>query len=136
MTRRNRRENGAVDDMLEFLSSQSPYAAAGAEEGALWSPAADVYEMEGRLYVVLEIAGMRSKDFRIRVEKGTLLIRGERSPQHGGGEKRFHSLERRSGPFEKRIPLPHGFDRTRPKSRYLDGVLEISFPAAARSAKP
>ena len=133
MTRRDRKENGAVDEMLEFLSSQSPYTTTGTEERGLWSPAADVYEMEDRLYVVLEIAGMRSKDFRIRVEKGTLLIRGDRSSRHGAEEKRFHSLERRSGPFEKRIPLPDGFDRTRPKSRYLDGILEISFPASVRS---
>ncbi|MBN1825936.1 MAG: Hsp20/alpha crystallin family protein [Candidatus Eisenbacteria bacterium] len=134
--REGREERGAVGEMLDFLASNSPYAADETEKRGLWSPAADVYELEDRLYVVLEIAGMRSKDFQIRVEQGALLIRGERRAPHGGKEKRFHSLERHTGAFEKRIPIPEGFDRNRPKSRYLEGVLEVSFPVAVRSEKP
>jgi len=118
--------------MLEFLASHSPYGDRSdpASEQVLWSPPADVYELDDRLHVVIEIAGMKSKEFHIRVEEGSLVVRGERRTPHHGKQRRFHSLEWRSGPFEKRLPLPaSGFDLSRPSSRYVEGVLEITFPA-------
>ncbi len=124
-------------DMLEFLASHSPYGDRidPVSEQIYWSPPADVYEINGTLFIVVEIAGMKSKDFQIRVESETLVIRGERRTTHHKKRRRFHSLEWRSGPFEKKIPLPAGFDLGRPNSRYVDGVLEISFPGESEGPK-
>lgn len=122
---------GGVREMLDFLSRNDEGEGTAAEraEGILWSPAGDVYEADGRLFVTVEVAGMKSKEFRIRVEGETLVVRGERRPPHDSRERRYHSLERRAGPFEKRVALPAGYDHGRPRSRYVDGVLEVSFPA-------
>jgi HSP20 family protein len=127
-----KREDG-VREMLDFLATHSPYAGRreAVAETAFWSPPTDVYEVDGVLFVVLEIAGMKSREFRIRVEDGILTVQGERKAPHDRKQKKYHSLEWASGLFEKRIPLPAGFDFARPSSRYVDGVLEISFPGAA-----
>lgn len=126
------KKDEGVREMLDFLATHAPYP--GRREAVLepvfWSPPADVYELDGVLFVVLEIGGMKSKDFHIRVEENVLTVRGERKAPHHRKPRRYHSLEWASGPFEKRIPLPAGFDLARPSSRYVDGVLEISFPGA------
>lgn len=131
-------DKDGVREMLAFLSrgSAGESSAPGeAEEGVLWSPRADVYEIDETLYVVLEIAGMKSKEFHIRVEGSVLVVRGERRPPHDRRRRRYHVLEWRTGPFEKRIPLPGGYDLGRPRSRYVDGVLEISFPGRREERK-
>ncbi len=124
-------EKEGVREMLDFLSANSPQTARTEvdSEPALWAPAADVYELDGSLYILLEVAGMKSKDFRIEVAEGTLTVRGERRPPHHLKSRRYHAMEWYAGPFEKRVPLPDGFDLKRPASRYVDGVLEISFPS-------
>ncbi|MFH1276995.1 MAG: Hsp20/alpha crystallin family protein [Candidatus Eisenbacteria bacterium] len=126
------RKDAGVREMIEFLSRDD--GAGGAEatgaEGLLWAPAADVYEADDTLFVTVEVAGMKSKEVHIRVEGGALVVRGERRPPHDRRERRYHSLEMRAGPFEKRIPLPAGYDWSRPRSRYVDGILEISFPCS------
>jgi HSP20 family protein len=126
------REEG-VRDMLDFLAAHSPYGGRreAVLEQAYWSPPADVYEVDGTLYVVLEIAGMKPKEFQIRVEEGLLTVRGERKTPHDRKTRKYHSLEWASGLFEKRVQLPAGFDLARPSSRYVDGVLEISFPGTS-----
>ncbi len=125
------RETEGVREMLDFLAANSPYIshAVSGTEPVLWAPAADVYELDGRLYVLLEIAGMKSKDFRIQVKEGVLAVQGERRPPHHLKDRKYHAMEWYAGPFEKRVPLPDGFNLKEPASRYVDGVLEISFPA-------
>lgn len=131
-----KRDEG-VREMLDFLATHSPYAGRkeAVLEPAFWSPPADVYEVDGVLFVMIEIAGMKSREFRIRVEEGGVLtVQGERKTPHHKKPRKYHSLEWATGPFEKRIPLPAGFDLGRPSSRYLDGVLEISFPGGGEGS--
>ncbi|MFH1680680.1 MAG: Hsp20/alpha crystallin family protein, partial [Candidatus Eisenbacteria bacterium] len=113
-----KRDEG-VREMLDFLATHSPCRVRreAVLEPVYWSPPADVYEVDGVLFVVLEIAGMKSKEFQIRVEEGMLVIRGERKAPHHRKPKKYHSLEWASGLFERRIPLPAGFDLGRPSSR-------------------
>lgn len=127
-----------VKEMLDFLTSGTTTGTRESEidEQLLWSPPANVYELEERLYVLLEIAGMKSKEFTIRVENHTLLVRGERRTPHYHQRRKFHSIEWNTGLFEKRIPLPEGFDLGSPKSRYMDGILEVSFPAVHGGETP
>ncbi len=130
------KKDEGVREMLDFLASHSPYVGSreAVLEPAYWSPPADVYELDGVLFVVMEIAGMKSRELRVRVEEGVLTVSGERKAPHHRKPRKYHSLEWASGPFEKRIVLPGGFDLGRPSSRYVDGVLEISFPGAGEGS--
>lgn len=118
-----------MDELLDFLASHS--AGGGsvtAQAGPLyWSPPADIYEWEDRLHVVIDIPGMKAKDFDIRVREGALLVSGERRMRRDESRKRYHALERNTGLFVKRVPLPDGFATKNPQSRYSEGLLEITF---------
>lgn len=122
--------NWDMEELLEFLVSHSGGRGnATAEAGSLhWSPPADVYELDGLLHVVLDIPGMKAKEFEIHIREGALIVTGDRRMRHDESRKRYHTLERNSGLFLKRVTLPEGYITSRPKSRYSEGLLEITFP--------
>ncbi|MHB8093716.1 MAG: Hsp20/alpha crystallin family protein, partial [Candidatus Aminicenantales bacterium] len=43
-----------------------------------WSPAVDIYETENELVLSAEVPGIDEKDIEIKIDDGTLSIRGER----------------------------------------------------------
>ena len=90
----------------------------GAE--AMFSPVADVYEVEGAFVIRLAVPGV-------------LTVRGElQRPvaaevvERGGG--RAIVTEWRYGYFERRIGLPGAFDAERLRVEVEAGVLEIRVP--------
>ena len=131
------RDGWDVDELLDFLAVHSTGGVSATEQGSTlhWSPPVDMYEVGDRLYVVLDIPGMKANQFEIRVTENTLIVSGEREMLHDENRIRFHKIERNSGVFEKRLALPGGFITSRPRSRYSDGLLEISFPPKKRSSR-
>lgn len=93
-----------------------------------WSPNIDVYEGDGKLIVLAELAGITKEQIEIDVEDGQLRLRGERRLRHRGDERIVHALEVLYGAFERRIPLPFPVDPTRAEATYRDGFLEVVLP--------
>lgn len=93
-----------------------------------WSPPVDVYEADGQLIVLADLAGVAKERIEIEVENGQLHLRGERRLQHRGDERTVHSLEVPYGAFERRIPLPFPVESSRAEATYRDGFLEIVLP--------
>lgn len=124
------RDGWDMDELLEFLASHSSSGGGvTTQPGPLyWTPPADIYELDDRLHVVIDIPGMKASQFDIRVREGALLVSGERRMRRDESRKRYHALERNTGLFVKRIPLPAGFVTSKPESRYSEGLLEITFP--------
>lgn len=89
-------------------------------------PAADIYEDDDSFVVELEIPGMRQDDLDIRLDAGTLTIRGERKPEKIAQDGRFSRVERRFGTFFRTFPLPHTVDMDSVRAKYDAGVLRIS----------
>lgn len=94
----------------------------------VWSPPTDVYELEDRIIVRCEIAGMAETDFNIVFDRGILTISGVRidtSPR-----KSFHQMEIRYGEFltQVEIAVPVAMDRA--EARYINGILEVTLPKA------
>src|SRR5690348_12768976 len=69
--------------------------------GRPWVPAVDIRETENELIVKADIPDMKFEDIDLRMENGTLTLRGERkfeSAQNGDGG--WHRVERSYGKFE------------------------------------
>jgi HSP20 family protein len=77
--------------------------------GDRWQPDVDVFETEKSLVVRVELAG----------------VRGEAEP---ADVKRLHQMEIASGPFERRLRLPMGFDRENVTAHLADGFLTVTLP--------
>ncbi|HXQ27820.1 MAG TPA: Hsp20/alpha crystallin family protein [Gemmatimonadales bacterium] len=89
-----------------------------------WKPPTDVYETDDALVVHMEIAGMRSEDFRVELANGILTIGGERPPAPAG-KRHYHALEVQIGPFERRLRVPTPVDPQSVQANYDAGFLEV-----------
>lgn len=96
--------------------------------GEGWAPSADVFEKDGDIVVKAELPGLSKDAIDVSVEKGALVIKGEREGEEEIDEGNFYRMERFSGSFYRRFPLPQGVDEDRITADYRDGVLEVRIP--------
>jgi HSP20 family protein len=104
------------------------------EAGPAWGLlAGEVHEEDDRITVRLEVPGMETKDFDVRVEGRRLLVRGEKRSEKRSGSGRYSLLECAYGSFERAIDLPAAVLADKVKANYRRGVLDIELPKAQRS---
>ena len=100
-----------------------------------WTPAVDIYEVDGALMLKAELPDMRREDIEVNVENNTLTIRGERKFDATIKQDSFQRIERAYGTFARSFSLPHTVDSTRIGAEYKNGVLTVKLPVR-EEAKP
>lgn len=105
--------------------------------GRPWVPPVDIKETENELVFKADIPDIEMKDIDLRLENGTLTLRGERrfegahkngngaAPQKEGG---WHRVERSYGTFERVFTLPETVDVEKVKADYKNGTLTVTLP--------
>ena len=100
-----------------------------------WTPAVDIYEVDGALVLKAELPDMRREDIDVSVENNTLTIRGERKLDNDIKQENFHRIERAYGNFVRQFSLPATVDATKIGAEYRNGVLSVKLPVR-EEAKP
>ena len=100
-----------------------------------WTPAVDIYEIDGALVLKAELPDMRREDIGVSVENNTLTIRGERKLDNDIKQENFHRIERAYGSFVRQFSLPPTVDATKIGAEYRNGVLSVKLPVR-EEAKP
>jgi HSP20 family protein len=117
------RDLNAISELMEHLLQE--HFKPRVISGMVWRPATDVYETESEFVVRMDLAGLKREDVRIVLNEGCLNISGVRQDRIPKGRKHFHKMEITVGPFERRIPVPRGWEVGDVKARYVDGVLQV-----------
>jgi HSP20 family protein len=108
-------------------------------EGALgasgWTPAVDIYETDQNVVLKAELPGVDPKDVEIRVEDGTLYLKGERKFESDVKEDGYRRIERQYGSFTRSFPLPATVNSEKATAEYKSGVLTLTLPKR-EEAKP
>ena len=96
-----------------------------------WRPPVDCYRSAKRsqLIVVVELAGVDPSAVHVAVERGQLVVSGERRRPREEGSV-YQVMEIEYGPFERRIPLGPDVDVTGGEAAYDRGLLQVTFPLA------
>jgi|GEM_PF-256733 len=101
--------------------------------------AAEVEERDQDIVVRLEAPGMDRDDFDLAVVDDTLLVRGEkrvhRESHPTAGGRRYHVMECAYGRFERAVALPAPVEDTKAQAGYRRGVLTVTLPKRASSAR-
>ena len=105
-----------LEMLLETLRQPAPAAAS-------WSPPLTVWESEQEMVLSVDLPGVKRRDLELELEADVLTVRGRRPADHDGA--RLRMSERPLGPFERRVLLPPRIDRSAPRARLEDGVLEV-----------
>jgi HSP20 family protein len=90
-----------------------------------WAPRIDVFEKDRALIIRADLPGLKKEDVHVDLGDGVLVIRGETQHESDSRADQYYRVERSSGSFYRRLPLPFEVDSDHIKAGMSDGVLEI-----------
>lgn len=94
----------------------------------VWRPPTDVYRLDDRIVVKVEIAGMDDKDIDIVLNNRRLIISGHRKDM--AGKVMYHNMEIHYGEFRSEVQLSWPLDDAAVEAHYADGFLYVTLPRA------
>jgi HSP20 family protein len=100
-----------------------------------WTPAVDVFEDTEGVTFKFDLPEVEGKDVDVRLEEGTLTIRGERKLEKEDRREGYHRIERAYGMFARSFTLPATLDADKVVAEHKNGVLRLFVPKRAE-AKP
>ena len=93
-----------------------------------WNPSVDVYETADAFVLEADLPGVKLEDVKVEAENGDLVLRGWRTIEKHESDGRFHTMERSSGNFLRRIKLPDSVEKDQIQAEFHDGVLRVILP--------
>jgi len=97
-----------------------------------WNPSVDLYETTDAFILEADLPGVKSDDIKVEVQNGDLVLQGWRSLEKSHTDGRFHTMERSSGNFIRRMKLPETVEKDAIQAEFRDGVLRVILPKIKR----
>jgi HSP20 family protein len=91
-----------------------------------WIPAVDILEDENQLVLRADIPGVELGKMDIRLENGTLTLKGQREFERKDDKTGYHRVERHYGQFARSFTMPETVDPEKVAAEYKNGVLQIT----------
>jgi HSP20 family protein len=117
------------DDVVRSFFGELPVASQP------WTPPVDVAETEHELIVKADLPEVKPEDIEVKVENGTLTMKGKREFEKKDETKGYHRIERSYGSFVRAFTLPETIDPEKIDAAYNNGVLTVTL-AKKEIAKP
>jgi len=95
---------------------------------APWRPAFDVYELEDKVVILVDLPGVTAQEINITFNKGVLTITGARKDPAPEGLLKIHHMEIDRGGFVCRIMVGLGVRVDKVQAVQRDGYLTIELP--------
>lgn len=93
-----------------------------------WAPPVDILETENEVVLKADLPDVKLEDIDVRLENGTLTLKGERKFEKAENGKGYHRIERGYGAFARVFTLPDTLDGERVRADYKNGVLTVTLP--------
>jgi len=116
----------AMDRFMSHVTGAHPLTPSFATTP--WRPAVNVYETDGEIVVVAELAGVNPEDVTVQFEPGRLHVSGRRREMAPPNARVIHRMEIQSGPFAFEVPLPARVDAEGAEAACHNGFLEVRLP--------
>ncbi len=100
-----------------------------------WNPSVDLYETEDAFVLEADLPGVKTEDVKVEAENGELVLQGTRVIEKRQNDGPFHTMERSSGHFMRRIKLPESIDKEAIQVEFHDGVLRVTIPKTKNSKR-
>ncbi len=93
-----------------------------------WNPSVDLYETVDAFVLEADLPGVKYEDVKVENENDDLVLSGCRTLEKPESDGKFHTMERSSGHFVRRIKLPESIQKDAIKAEFSDGVLRVVRP--------
>lgn len=93
-----------------------------------WEPPIDLYRSDRALVMEMSLPGAHRQDIHLHAYPNLLIVSGEVKRAEGPSDGHYHFHERRSGVFQRSIPLPHVVAAEGICASLRDGVLKVTLP--------
>lgn len=97
-----------------------------------WSPQLDLYETDAAFILEADLPGVKKQEVSVAVEKGDLVLQGQRSFERVTTAGNFYCRERRAGHFVRRLRLPASVNQEQIRAEFRNGVLQVTLPKLPR----
>lgn len=105
----------------------------GADAGATWAPAVDLFETDGEVVVRALVPAIDPKTIDVSVARNTVTIRGGPGPgDEMEADRAYHVREIPSGAFARTLDLPTEVKGQDARATYKDGILSVAIPKSER----
>ncbi|MDD5261644.1 MAG: Hsp20/alpha crystallin family protein [Methylacidiphilales bacterium] len=132
------RELDDFQNRLTSFFSTSPTRADAENEwltAGTWTPLVDITEDEKEYVIKAELPEVEKENVKVSVNRGVLVITGERKFEKEDKGKKYHRVERSYGSFTRSFTLPEDTDASKIAADFKNGVLNVRV-AKSEKAKP
>ena len=124
-----------MDDLTRKMWLGFPFRNLQEDMDVGWSPRLDVSETEDGLEIVADLPGLEKKDIQVSLDDDLLTIKGEKKEEKETKDKRYHTIERRSGSFYRAVRLPIEVKKDKVDATFKDGVLTLRLPRSKEAKR-
>jgi len=124
-----RNDLGSALDLFDRMRREMDRLSWDLDAGFTGMPRVTLAEKDDEIVVRAEVPGFAQKDLEISLDRGVLVIRGERKKEEKEDRKVLHR-ERGSLAFSHSCTLPCKVDGAGATASLKDGVMEIRLPKA------
>lgn len=104
-------------------------------EARLQSPKVDIVDRDNEILVRAEVPGVDKKDLDVSMTDNTVTIKGSTSHEEKEEKGDYYRHEISKGSFSRTIALPGDVDSDKAKTKFKDGVLEITAPKVEKAKR-
>ena len=90
-----------------------------------WNPSIDLYETADAFILEADLPGVKAQNVKVEIENSDLVLQGWRVLENKTSRGHFHTMERSSGHFMRRIKLPESIDNNEIDAEFHDAVLRV-----------
>jgi HSP20 family protein len=118
-----------INRLFEETFSRSSGAEGVDSVGAAgWRPATDLIEEADRYVLRADLPGVAAGNVEVRIENGSLFLRGERKMDGNVPTESYLRVERPYGHFAVKVALAPNVDTTSVRASHKNGVIEVVLP--------
>jgi|GEM_PF-5239538 len=99
---------------------------ASLQKETIYHPKTDLYALENKYHIEIELPGFEEKDIRFHLSKNYIIIYAKNYPKVNVPENYYAVKERRLGTYVKNIQLKHIIDTENFEASFKNGLLKIS----------
>jgi len=116
-------------------SLYEPFRAMGNRLSDWLAPASEASTSEGAYKIAMELPGVDEADIELSVDKGVVIVKGEKKSNREETGETWYFSERQYGSFSRSFRVPPDADETGVGADLKDGVLTITVPKRAAEAE-